>query len=148
VLIERRAQLSRDEFIAAAHPIVASIYSAALALPATEPTDTRANPSALSNEEWMRLFLELQARLRDFDSLWVAPGGTGPSGPGDTSLSDDLADLYRDLKDGLALWHAGNPQSRTDAIWEWRFGFENHWGRHALSALRDMHRIRTGLDAS
>jgi hypothetical protein len=49
------------------------------------------------------------------------------------SLADDIADIYRDLKKGFALLDAGG--SRDRAVWEWRHGFEHHWGRHAAHAL-------------
>jgi hypothetical protein len=53
------------------------------------------------------------------------------------SLADDALDVYRDIRRGLALWDA----SRTrNAIWEWRFHFDVHWGDHATDALRALHR--------
>jgi hypothetical protein len=61
-----------------------------------------------------------------FDSLEDDPDGlvTG-------WLADDLTDIYRDLKTGLAEWEAGHAE---DAIWEWRFAYFSHWGRHATHA--------------
>ncbi len=53
------------------------------------------------------------------------------------SLSDDLLDVYRDVRGGLALWESRHD---ADAIWEWRFSFESHWGDHAVDALRALHR--------
>ena len=46
-------------------------------------------------------------------------------------LRDDLSDIYRDLRRGLAVAQ----QSTVDAIWEWRFNHEVHWGIHARDAL-------------
>jgi hypothetical protein len=53
------------------------------------------------------------------------------------SLSDDILDMDRDVSRGLALWDAG---AEDAAVWEWRFSFEVHWGVHATSALRAIHR--------
>jgi len=53
------------------------------------------------------------------------------------SLSDDLLDVYRDVRRGLLLWDHNAPQA---AIWEWRFSFGVHWGNHAIDALRALHR--------
>ncbi|MBX7221231.1 MAG: DUF5063 domain-containing protein [Blastocatellia bacterium] len=52
------------------------------------------------------------------------------------SLADDLADIYRDLKNGLALFQEGH---LSEAAWEWRFSFEIHWGAHLMSAQRAIH---------
>lgn len=52
------------------------------------------------------------------------------------SLADDLTDIYRDLNSGLA--HASD-LNFTEAVWEWRFGYFEHWGYHladAQTALR------------
>ena len=62
-----------------------------------------------------------------FDPLQSPPGQ-----PVTANLADDLADVYRDLVRGLALYLSGN---KAEAEWEWRESFDNHWGRHASSAL-------------
>jgi hypothetical protein len=53
------------------------------------------------------------------------------------SLSDNIADVYADLSRGLVLWMTGR---HAAAVWEWQFGFESHWGDHAIDALRALHR--------
>jgi len=50
------------------------------------------------------------------------------------SLSDDLADIYCDLRSGLNALDDG--MDPVDVIWEWRFSFTSHWGDHVLEALR------------
>ncbi|MDQ0427430.1 hypothetical protein QOZ98_000255 [Planomicrobium stackebrandtii] len=44
--------------------------------------------------------------------------------------------IYRDIKKGLILYEQGHSM---EAIWEWKFGFEVHWGEHATSAIRALH---------
>lgn len=56
------------------------------------------------------------------------------------SLSDDFLDIYRDLKRGLVAFDTGQQQ---DAVWEWRFHFDHHWGEHAVDALRALQRACT-----
>ena len=51
-------------------------------------------------------------------------------------LLDDLADIYRDLKTGLMIFERGTMASREDALWQLKFGFDSHWGRHAIGALK------------
>jgi hypothetical protein len=48
-----------------------------------------------------------------------------------TTLDDDLADIYWDISDGIALADAGY---HGDAIWHLRFSYFTHWGRHAVHA--------------
>lgn len=49
---------------------------------------------------------------------------------------DDLADVWRDLKEGMLAWEAGDHRG---AAWTWHFGFEVHWGYHAVDVLRQIH---------
>lgn len=56
------------------------------------------------------------------------------------SLEDDLQDIYGDLREGIVEYEAGNI---NNACWEWRFGLDNHWGVHAVNALKALHWLRT-----
>jgi len=51
---------------------------------------------------------------------------------------DDLADIAVDLTG--VLWLLG--QRRVDdAIWEFRWGYENHWGHHLHDLRRYLHKL-------
>ena len=47
-------------------------------------------------------------------------------------LSDDLADIYRDLSEGLSNFDQGHVD---DACSDWHLSYRSHWARHAVSAL-------------
>jgi hypothetical protein len=49
----------------------------------------------------------------------------------ETKLEEDLSDIYRDLKDAL---DRPARASLRDAIWDWRFAYYTHWGRHLVHA--------------
>jgi hypothetical protein len=51
-------------------------------------------------------------------------------------LADDLADIHRDLSEGLWLHRQGHPAA---AEWKLHFGFWNHWGQHATQAINALH---------
>jgi hypothetical protein len=59
-----------------------------------------------------------------------------PDEPVVGDLADDLVDIYRDVSAGLAFHDAGRVD---DAIWQWGFNFQIHWGKHASSAIRALH---------
>lgn len=60
-------------------------------------------------------------------------------------LWDDLTDIYLDLRHGLDLYAVGDPDHIAEAFWQWRSGYENHWGRHLFRALMTVHEIRYRL---
>ena len=91
----------------------------------------------VSKAEWRVVFTAAGRLPRDyyselFDPL-VVPGEQPPV---IGSLSDDIADIYSDVMDGLRLYQAGN---RAAAVWKWRFGVQHHWGAHATGAIRALH---------
>ncbi|MFN8455443.1 MAG: DUF5063 domain-containing protein [Anaerolineae bacterium] len=51
-------------------------------------------------------------------------------------LADDIADIYGDIRRGLNLFEAGYTEQ---AIWQWLFHMQHHWGEHATSAIRAIH---------
>jgi hypothetical protein len=52
------------------------------------------------------------------------------------SLAGDLSEIWADLREGLSLYDHGHV---VEAVWEWRFGFEHHWGTHLVAAQRAIH---------
>lgn len=55
-------------------------------------------------------------------------------------LVDDFADIYADLKTELMkIDQVGTDESIEDALWQLKFGFNNHWGNHCIDAMRAMH---------
>lgn len=128
--VERAAALPLPERLAVTRLRLLALYTAALDLPSVEPSDELAcehEPHIPTN--WPG-FGEHDAYLEIFDPYIDEPPVGG-------SLSDDVCDVYLDLRRGLWLWDAGRTD---DAIWEWRFHFEHHWGDHAIDALRALHR--------
>ena len=55
---------------------------------------------------------------------------------------DDFADIYRDLKEGVEMWDLGDAESRAEAQWHWRFGYEHHWGWHLMRAALTVHEVK------
>ena len=88
----------------------------------------------VSFEEWrtvLNRFQELPVQL-----YWDIFNPLEEESPVLNSLSDDLADIYRDIKEGLILYNRG---MIIEAVWEWRFNFQIHWGAHLTGAQRAIH---------
>lgn len=68
--------------------------------------------------------------------------GVAKAQPGEPvlgDLADDVLDVYRDLKVGLAVWKSDAPDGRDEAVWYWKFQFKVHWGEHVTGALRALY---------
>jgi len=150
--VDRRASLDTDDFLGAVHILLPRLYAAGLSLPDTgvlflddeedeEDGQYEApppNPDRAGYDEWRQLYHSLQELIGDHDSYREVFDPYEPLTEGEVtgSLADDLADTYRDLRAGLAAWDRGDS---GNALWEWRFGFECHWGEHVTGALRALH---------
>ncbi len=60
--------------------------------------------------------------------------------PGGRWAGDDLADIATDLEEAVDLWEEG---LRRAALWEFRFGWQTHWGPHHARPLLDWLRRTT-----
>lgn len=129
--VEKAAALQLADRLRAAREHLLSLYSAALSLPSVEPDDRDARPSHDVPTDW--------PGFEDKDAYWEVfdPYEHDDNEPVAGSLADDVLDVYSDIRRGLALWDASQTQN---AIWEWRFHFDIHWGDHAVDALRALHR--------
>lgn len=143
-LIDRRNELTVADLLLQAHPLLASLYSAALALPKVEGSN-EIPKSRNTHEEWDRRFQSLQAILGSreyyrevFDPYDMKEGETGIG-----SLADDLSDIYQDIGEGLELWEKG---CQEDAVWGWRFNFRIHWGKHTIDAIRAIYTLSYNYD--
>ena len=88
--------------------------------------------------EWGRLYELLKDKLEDWDLYWQVFDPTKDSEAIRGSLADDIADIYRDVKEGLDV-HNPNLALRQDTICSWRVLYYSHWGQHAINALYTIH---------
>ncbi|WP_255988681.1 DUF5063 domain-containing protein [Chitinolyticbacter albus] len=124
---------SVDEEVGIALRLVSQLYSHALNLP--ELFDEEEVPDT-AHQDWFAIFKRFGALPFNYYGACFEPTDVADSLPGVGDVADDLADIWRDLRGGLALHQKGN---RPAAAWAWRNSFHTHWGRHATSALYALH---------
>jgi len=117
---------------------VTQLYAEALALPqpwspsvAVQPTELPVFLEARLNQ--VRLRASALA-LQHYSEIFCPHVPSEPPRVGE--LADDLAAIYGDVALGLHLHERGRVD---DALWQWGFGFQSHWGQHASSAIRALH---------
>lgn len=112
-----------------ARMLLVALYNAALQLPESECETEGDAPAPALPESW--------PGFEKHELYWEIcdPYDDEPRVAGE--LTDDIIDVYKDVRRGLSFWEKGD---LADAVWEWRFSFESHWGDHAIDALRALHR--------
>ena len=139
-VVDSAPSLERDLFLATVSRCLAELYSSALYLPAVEPETTGVDETPFATEQWAGLFHSIKEKIGPLDAYWTIFDSTEKDDPGQGSLAGDISEIYYDLKQDLRLEEKGIP--RADLLWELRESFREHWGRHAIEALkaiRDLH---------
>ena len=140
-LIEHSDEYSTEDFMTRVREILPLLYHRGLGLPELEITDQDID-GAISHDEWSEMFTSLQRKLGINDHYWEVydPLKTDHDDPVAACLSDDLADIWRDLKDGLSHWTDCSAKARQQIVWNWHFSFHCHWSDHLVDALRVINR--------
>lgn len=132
---------SRDEFLRHLEPALVALYAAGLTLQGLGLDDESGPAEGMGTEDAAALQRQLGQKLGNYDLYKVVfePFDLDSS-PVVGSLSDDIVDIYRDLQVGFVELRSGKP---ANADWEWKLGFDSHWGRHAAEAIYALYNIRS-----
>jgi Domain of unknown function (DUF5063) len=135
-VVDSASSMDRAEFVARIYRILPKIIDEGVSLPDVKSSDSDHKKSPLNSrlQEWDGLYRSLKEKLGDWNLYRQVFDPTQDTEAIFGSLADDIADIYRDLKDGLVL-HETHGSEPEDAIWEWRLLFQSHWGKHAMDAL-------------
>lgn len=139
-LIEHHQSLTAWKFVCLCAPCLADLYGAAvpLSLLSVEIDSAELIEDAFSTDRAKAIDCEIGDKLGRQRLYWEVFDPREESDPVVGDLGDDLADIYRDVKNGLVAFNKG---STNEAIWHWQFGFRFHWGDHVVDALRVTHRL-------
>ena len=127
-VVERVGRGSRSAWLADLESSLATLYAAGVSLPENDE-EIPSSRYRMSHEEWVSLFSSLRDEFGVDDRYTVLMNGS----PVAASLADDLANVYREVNDGLEALTSG--AAPDVVIGEWAVGFSLHWAAHALGAL-------------
>jgi hypothetical protein len=117
---------------------VLELYRAGIALPPqwSNELEGHSDVERVDDAEWRKAYNSSRRLPLDYYGDVFDPTATLADAAVVGSLSDDLADIYRDVVTGLRAYRRGD---RAGALWEWRCGLQSHWGAHATGAIRALH---------
>lgn len=116
---------------------LSNLYRLALDLRSRDDADPDVESAGVDREQWESVYS--RHRELPFTYYWEVfePVADLPDEPVAGDLADDLADTYGDLMSGLLLFRIGHIEEAEDS---WHDHFQFHWGCHATSAIRAIHR--------
>lgn len=136
-IIDAAHELPRGELVWRLGPALSNLYAAAVALPSPgapfeEPADFDVQPASQIRYTIHDRLGKVDSYRRVFDPFVQLD----KSEPLEVSLSDDLADVYVQVKSAA---EALATNSQRSALWNTRFAFDHHWGVHASAAIYVLH---------
>lgn len=143
-IIERRSRLNKREFVHRCAEAVPKILSRFMTLLDVE---TRRDLNIATVEQrrfrvpdkrWWELFRSLSRKLGRSNGYHEVfdPYLLEKDDPVHASLGDDLADIYRDLKQGVSFYQQGDELSQQTAVYLWKLNMRIHAANHCASAVR------------
>lgn len=145
--MERFVQLARDyialvedidnlrpfDFLEHCAQLLPEVYAYGMRIGHIEPaTDT------LNDHEVDSPMSKLMGFLGKYDPYHMVFNPLGKKKAITAPLSDDLADIYLDLKRPLLTYESGNV---AEAQWHWRFNIRDHCGQHIVHAMAPIHQL-------
>ena len=146
LFMETAGQFERLDFILKMQKLLPLLYLKGSLIPEMESVLNEGNEKFVTEQEYDFVKNQVQTymgELDDYSEQWD-PKITGSTEPVITSISENMADLYQDMKDFVSLYSMGVTEIMNDAVWECKMNFENYWGQILVNALRVIHRIVTG----
>lgn len=140
---ENSSQLRGDEMLKILQRILPLMYLKASLIPSLEPVFEDRNEKFVTESDWYRIHDSFRLIFGTADDYLELPDEkfNEAEGPVLSSLSENMADIYQDIKDFLLLYQTGTKEVMNDALWECRMNFENIWGQKLVNSLRTIHKF-------
>ena len=139
--VERAQELKGDDLLKILQRILPFMYIKASLLPALQPYFEDGNEKFVTENQWERiknLLNEKFGTADDYLEIFDIRTVDAESAVA-VSISENMADIYQDIKDFLLLYQTGTQEVMNDAIWECKLNFETHWGQKLVNSLRAIH---------
>ena len=131
----------KTEFLKALRQYLLNLYNISLILPWVELQSNIDYDDKLNSDEFENTLSFIADRLEGARYYWHVFDPTKQDAKelvcGD--LLDDVRDIYQDLKYSIMIFNLDKVDCIENALWQFKFDFDKHWGDHCINALRALH---------
>jgi hypothetical protein len=140
--IESAEKFPRKDFLSRIQKIFPLLYLKASLLP--EPNKEMSEEELekfVTEEDYNYIQDKLISKLGDVDAYQEIYDSSLQYSyiPVEGSISENITDIYQDLKDFILSYRIGTLEVMNDAFIECRSNFEQYWGQKLVNALRAVH---------
>ncbi len=145
--IEAVDQFQRKSFIIRVQKLFPLLYLKAVLLPVPDIEMSDDLPEKFVGEEdYNFIRLKLEEKFGQFDLYHEVFDASMQysAEPIEASISENITDIYQDLKDFILAYRIGTLEVMNDALWECKNNFEQYWGQRLVNGLRALHNLVYG----
>lgn len=139
--LERAGEFDQYTFSDKTIKLLTVVYLKGTLLPEVELINEEGNEKFVTELDWEFIRNGVLQQLNDNDTyldFFDSEMNETPE-PVTTSISENIADIYQDLKDFISIYQLGIDELANDAIYECYSNFKTYWGQRVLNSLRILH---------
>ena len=143
LFVESAAQQSRDDFVSTLLKLLPLLYLKGTLLPSADDLydDIPGDYVTEENYDIVRHNIAyVMGESDDFLDVFVEDMRYSDQ-PVLCTVSEQLADIYQDLKNFVSAYRDGTDSVRESAVAQCRENFTNYWGQRLVNVMRPLHDI-------
>lgn len=142
--LERAEGMKRDKFVDTSLKILPLLYLKASLLPECEMMSDEYPENYVTEETYEILRMNIASILTEKDDYLEVflPDMAYSDTPIKKCISEDLADIYQDIKDFIFIFQLGLNETMNDSLVICKENFGNIWGQKLVNTLRALHDVK------
>ena len=142
--LERAEGMKRDKFVDTSLKILPLLYLKASLLPECEMMSDEYPEHYVTEETYEILRMNIASVLTEKDDYLEVflPDMAYSDTPIKKCISEDLADIYQDIKDFIFIFQLGLNETMNDSLVICKENFGNIWGQKLVNTLRALHDVK------
>ncbi len=137
--LEEKPKTSILEFV---HRILPLMYTKGSLIPDVAVEYPEANMRFVTEEQWENVFNILREKFAGDDEFRIIdPLYINETEPLKASLSENLSDIYQDMKDFILLYQKNTMAARQNALSDCKMLFASHWGYRIGNIMARLHHL-------
>ena len=143
-VLEQTETIKRSTFVDTSLKILPLLYLKASMLPKCETIGNEALETFVTEETYEILRMNLAGLLAEKDDyldVFVSDMKYSDQ-PITRNISEDLADIYQDIRDFIFVFQLGLNETMNDSLAVCRENFALYWGQKLVNTLRALHDVK------
>lgn len=142
--IEKQDETTREELTDKLTKILPLLYLKATMLPQTDLVDEELPDTTVTESDYGYILNKLYGYFAGDDTyLEVFLEDMKYSDtPIAASISEDLTDIYQDLKNFITVYERGIVENMNDALYVCAENYKSYWGQKLVNVLRALHSLK------